>query len=37
MAKILVVDDEQTIVETIVELLTWDGHTVLSASNCSTS
>jgi len=33
MAKILVVDDEQTIVETIVELLTWDGHTVLSASN----
>jgi CheY-like chemotaxis protein len=33
MATILVVDDERTIVETIVELLTWDGHTVLAASN----
>lgn len=33
MAKILVVDDERTIVETIEELLTWDGHTVLTASN----
>lgn len=33
MASILVVDDEHTIVETIVELLTWDGHTVVAASN----
>ena len=33
MPKILVVDDERTIVETIDELLTWDGHTVLTASN----
>lgn len=33
MASILVVDDERTIVETIQELLTWDGHTVLTASN----
>ncbi len=33
MATILVVDDEQTIVETIVELLTWDGHSVIAASN----
>lgn len=27
------VDDERTIVETIEELLTWDGHTVVTASN----
>jgi CheY-like chemotaxis protein len=33
MASILVVDDELTIVETIVELLTWDGHRVQAASN----
>ena len=33
MASILVVDDERTIVETIVELLTWDGHTETAASN----
>lgn len=33
MAAILVIDDERTIVETIVELLTWDGHTVAAASN----
>ncbi len=33
MASILVVDDERTIVETIVELLTWDGHSVAAASN----
>ena len=33
MATILVVDDERTIVETVVELLTWDGHTLVSASN----
>ena len=33
MATILVVDDEHAIVETIVELLTWDGHSVLAASN----
>ena len=33
MATILVVDDEHAIVETIVELLTWDGHLVLAASN----
>ena len=33
MATILVVDDEHAIVETIVELLTWDGHTVLAASH----
>lgn len=33
MATILVVDDETTIVDTIVELLTWDGHTVVAASN----
>lgn len=33
MATILVVDDERTIVDTIVELLTWDGHTVVAASN----
>jgi CheY-like chemotaxis protein len=33
MATILVVDDEHTIVETIVELLTWDGHSVIAASN----
>jgi len=33
MTTILVVDDERTIVETIVELLTWDGHTALSAEN----
>lgn len=33
MATILVVDDEHAIVETIVELLTWDGHVVLAASN----
>ena len=33
MATILVVDDEHTIVETIVELLTWDGHAVRAASN----
>jgi two-component system response regulator VicR len=33
MATILVVDDERTIVETIVELLEWDGHSVIAASN----
>ena len=33
MATILVVDDESAIVETVEELLTWDGHTVLTASN----
>ena len=33
MATILVVDDEHAIVETIVELLTWDGHSMLAASN----
>jgi two-component system response regulator MprA len=33
MATILVVDDEPAIVETLTELLTWDGHAVLSASD----
>jgi two-component system phosphate regulon response regulator PhoB len=33
MATILVVDDERTLVETIVELLTWDGHVVIAASD----
>ncbi len=33
MATMLVVDDERTIVETIHELLTWDGHAVVTASN----
>jgi CheY-like chemotaxis protein len=33
VATILVVDDELTIVETIVELLSWDGHSVIAASN----
>lgn len=33
MATILVVDDERSIVETLEELLTWDGHTVLTAEN----
>ena len=31
MATILVVDDERSIVDTIVELLAWDGHAVLTA------
>lgn len=33
MATILVVDDERPIVDTIVELLAWDGHTALTAYN----
>lgn len=33
MASILVVDDERTIAETLAELLTWEGHTVLTASD----
>lgn len=31
MSTILVVDDEPAIVETVAELLSWEGHTVLSA------
>lgn len=31
MSSILVVDDEPAIVETIAELLSWEGHTVLTA------
>jgi CheY-like chemotaxis protein len=33
MAKILVVDDELSIVETIAELLVWDGHIVVTAGD----
>jgi CheY-like chemotaxis protein len=33
VATILVVDDEQAIVETVCELLAWDGHVVASVSN----
>lgn len=33
MAVILVVDDERTIVETLAELLAWEGHTVLTAAD----
>lgn len=33
MAKILVVDDELSIVETIAELLSWDGHVVVTAGD----
>lgn len=33
MAVILVVDDERTIAETVAELLTWEGHEVLTASD----
>lgn len=31
MSSILVIDDEPAIVETVAELLTWEGHTVLTA------
>jgi CheY-like chemotaxis protein len=33
MSSILVVDDEPAIVETVAELLTWEGHTVLTAND----
>ena len=33
MGLVLVVDDEQLIAETLVEVLVWDGHEVLTASN----
>lgn len=33
MGLVLVVDDEQLIVETLVEVLVWEGHEVLTASN----
>lgn len=33
MTSILVVDDEPAIVETVAELLTWEGHTVLTAND----
>lgn len=33
MTSILVVDDEPAIVETIAELLTWEGHSVLTATD----
>lgn len=33
MISILVVDDEPAIVETVAELLTWEGHTVLTAND----
>lgn len=31
MSSILIVDDEPAIVETIAELLSWEGHTVVTA------
>lgn len=33
MSTILVVDDEPAIVETVAELLTWEGYTVLTATD----
>lgn len=33
MGLVLVVDDEQLIVETLVEVLVWEGHEILTASN----
>jgi CheY-like chemotaxis protein len=33
MATILIVDDEYALVESLEEILTWEGHRVLSASN----
>ena len=33
MSSILVVDDEPAIVETVAELLTWEGHVVLTAND----
>ena len=33
MSSILVVDDEPAIVETVAELLSWEGHTVLTAND----
>lgn len=33
MSAVLVVDDEPAIVETVAELLTWEGHTVFTASD----
>jgi CheY-like chemotaxis protein len=33
MSSILVVDDEPAIVETVAELLTWEGHTVFTAND----
>lgn len=33
MSAILVVDDEPGIVETVAELLTWDGHVVITAND----
>ena len=33
MGLVLVVDDEQLVAETLVEVLVWDGHEVLTASN----
>lgn len=33
MSAILVVDDEPAIVETIAELLSWEGHAVLTAND----
>ena len=35
MSSILVVDDEPAIVETVAELLSWEGHTVLTANDGS--
>jgi CheY-like chemotaxis protein len=33
MSSVLVVDDEPAIVETVAELLTWEGHSVLTAND----
>jgi CheY-like chemotaxis protein len=33
MSSILVVDDEPAIVETVAELLAWEGHTVVTAND----
>ena len=33
MSSILVVDDEPAIVETVAELLSWEGHSVLTAND----
>lgn len=33
MSSILIVDDEPAIVETVAELLSWEGHSVLTATD----
>jgi CheY-like chemotaxis protein len=33
MSSILIVDDEPAIVETVAELLSWEGHSVLTAND----